>query len=252
MLERALAHLPIQIVLFQTNNNNKEQQRYLHLQQLISEETDEESFEATECDIDDTAVVFFSSGTTGLPKGVCASHYGLISQQRYLMLGHDMSVLLYFTSFYWISAVMMLIVGVLSGSTRVLVRLFDPARAIDAIERYRVSMCFLSPTYMYRILVDEPALVGRDTRCLSSMLVGGDVVVSDRLQQFRRALPHTRTHVIYGMTEACGLLSSFHPLDDEDFALNKPTSVGLPIPTISYKVSLLSFSLKTTFFFSSE
>lgn len=40
----------------------------------------ENDFEATTVDINETAVIFFSSGTTGLPKGICNTHYGLLSK----------------------------------------------------------------------------------------------------------------------------------------------------------------------------
>lgn len=44
-----------------------------------------ECFQPRMIDVHDTAFIFFSSGTTGLPKGICCSHYGLLVQQRSLM-----------------------------------------------------------------------------------------------------------------------------------------------------------------------
>lgn len=60
-------------------------EKYMQFEELLTPTGTEDSFEVAKVDIFDSAVIFFSSGTTGLPKGVCTHHYGLISQQRYMM-----------------------------------------------------------------------------------------------------------------------------------------------------------------------
>lgn len=58
-----------------------ESKKHLSFSQFITKTGTENSFEAKPADdLFDTVVIFFSSGTTGLPKGICATHYGLLSK----------------------------------------------------------------------------------------------------------------------------------------------------------------------------
>lgn len=69
------AGMKSEIVLF------GETSEYTPLSKFLAPTETEDSFEAIPVkNINDTAIIFFSSGTTGLPKGICATHYGLLSK----------------------------------------------------------------------------------------------------------------------------------------------------------------------------
>lgn len=78
----------LEIVLsnIQVSNNNKivvfgKTNKHISFSEFLNKTGTEDSFQPVAVkDIFDTVVIFFSSGTTGLPKGICATHYGLLSK----------------------------------------------------------------------------------------------------------------------------------------------------------------------------
>lgn len=58
--------------------------KHIPFSDFLIETGTEEKFKPKSFNIYDPALIFFSSGTTGLPKGIYCSHYALVSQQRYL------------------------------------------------------------------------------------------------------------------------------------------------------------------------
>lgn len=72
------AELDTEIVIFGDTD------KYIPFSDFLVSNGNEEAFEAIPVnDIHDTAVIFFSSGTTGLPKGILSPHYGLLAQNTY-------------------------------------------------------------------------------------------------------------------------------------------------------------------------
>lgn len=82
MMEKSLAEAEIydaQIIVFGDTDRN------IPFDEFLQSTGSEDTFEPKPVDdIFDTAVIFFSSGTTGLPKGICTTHYGILTQNAYL------------------------------------------------------------------------------------------------------------------------------------------------------------------------
>lgn len=81
MMENSIveAGLTTEIIVFGNTERNTS------FSEFIQETGTEHEFEARPVeDIFETAVIFFSSGTTGFPKGICSTHYGLLVQNAYL------------------------------------------------------------------------------------------------------------------------------------------------------------------------
>lgn len=82
LIIKACSGFDIKIIVI---GGNGKKENTIPFENFLIPTGNETNFRVRKVDIFDTAVIFFSSGTTGLPKGICAHHYGLISQQKYLM-----------------------------------------------------------------------------------------------------------------------------------------------------------------------
>jgi long-chain acyl-CoA synthetase len=96
--------------------------------------------------------------------------------------------------------VCVLLPGLASGATIVLLPLFDAAQCLDLIERWRCSYFFMLPT-MLRFVVEEQGRNARDVSSVRSCLVGGDTVPVI-LQECFRVLFGVPVRELFGMTEA--------------------------------------------------
>ncbi|RZB38699.1 4-coumarate--CoA ligase 1-like, partial [Asbolus verrucosus] len=227
-----LAKINTKLIIF---GNSKQHQQF---SEYLKPHEDEDNFTPTAAAVHDTAVIFFSSGTTGLPKGICQSHYALLAQGiNAINNGAVTGVNLYYSSLYWISAALFLTGTVLSGTARVVCKNFDPQEIWRIIDKYKVSFLFLAPNQ-----ASEMCKAGRpediDTSSLLTMLTGGGIFTEKLLLILRDLLPGTYISQAYGQTEVAGVLTCFKLNDVKDSLLlhYKPSSCGRPIKGISYKI----------------
>jgi acyl-CoA synthetase (AMP-forming)/AMP-acid ligase II len=159
---------------------------------------------------DDTAIIAFTTGSTGEPKGVCFSHRVLHAQVRALVeLGRirqdDVQLAL---------LPLLAILGPGLGCASVLPDMdasrpatVDPAKLAAAIERYGVTLGFGSPT-PWRVLADHCATRGIRLPRLSRVLVGGAPVPASLVERLRPVLgAGSAVEVVYGATEALPISS---------------------------------------------
>lgn len=81
LIEKSLSDIGIEaeIVVFGSSN------KYSSFEEFLEKKEDNENFQPCEdINVDDTAIIIFSSGTTGLSKGICTSHYSLLCQSSNL------------------------------------------------------------------------------------------------------------------------------------------------------------------------
>jgi acyl-CoA synthetase (AMP-forming)/AMP-acid ligase II len=123
----------------------------------------------------DIAALPYSSGTTGLPKGVMLSHYNLTSnlyQMRPTNLVTGDSVILDFLPFYHIYGMMVLMnSAIMQGATGIVVPRFDPDQILYFIEKYRVTDFFVVPPALLG-LCHHPKLAEHDHSSLRFILSG--------------------------------------------------------------------------------
>ncbi|XP_044268934.1 4-coumarate--CoA ligase 1-like [Tribolium madens] len=226
------AEISCKIVIFGNSDTHQQFEEYL------IPNSEEHDFRPVVVSPEDTAVIFFSSGTTGLPKGICQSHYALLAQAvNVINYGAITSVSLYYSSLYWISAVLFLTASVLSGTARVICQSFDPTQIWKILDKYEVSFAFLAPSQASEMLkVGRPDNV--DTSSLLCVLTGGGVFPEKQSLALRDLLPGTYISQGYGQTEVAGVLTCFNMNDVKDtLRLHyKPSSCGRPIHGIWYKI----------------
>jgi acyl-CoA synthetase (AMP-forming)/AMP-acid ligase II len=197
-----------------------------------------------EIDEDDPALILYTSGTTGRPKGATHSHRNLnclVQAQQAIIAARvppgftlPPSRALTSTPLFHVSGLHSGVIACLgAGNTTVWQDgKFDPISTLKVIERERCSTWTTMPTTLWRV-VHEPTAKAYDTSSLMHV-GGGGAAWSAALQQAIRDTfgEHISWGIGYGQTEACGLstTSSFAELQEH------PDTVGRPVPTCELKV----------------
>jgi long-chain acyl-CoA synthetase len=177
------------------------------------------------------AVIMYTSGTTARPKGVTHTHASLLAgAQAMASFGIDESqVMLCTTSMMHASGLVCTLLGAIhAGATAVLMPAFEPAGALDGIEKYRCTWVLALPAMM-RFMLDEQEKRPRDLNSLRVGISGGDSVPLKLQERFLKLFPQAAIRELYGITEiapvACGTPKA-----------NRPGSVGRPAAGIAMRV----------------
>lgn len=188
---------------------------------------------APEATPEEPAMMIYSSGTTGAPKGILLSHGALVQNAamtldvlRNTAADRYMTILPLFSSFG--HSFDFLQVGLLRASL-VILEQFDERRAVELIDRYRVTFMAGVPTMMARMF-DRANIGDRDITSLRLLDVGGGPV-SPRLKQMLRQEYGIDVVESYGLTEISPVASVQAPGRD-----NPLGSCGLPLPGIEVRV----------------
>ncbi|HEY2427524.1 MAG TPA: AMP-binding protein [Acidimicrobiales bacterium] len=166
-----------------------------------------------EPDEDDAAVLMYTGGTTGLPKGV------VIDNRAAILDMYKIGVRFSFTSDYvYLHQTPMFHVatfgGILAipavGGVTTYIPLFDPAEVLEVTERLQVSSTLMVPT-MIQMLLDHPEFSPGRLASLKSLVYGASPMPTVVLERLLKALPDLDVYQGYGMTESCGLLTILGP-----------------------------------------
>jgi malonyl-CoA/methylmalonyl-CoA synthetase len=183
-------------------------------------------------DSDDLAMVAYTSGTTGPPKGVALSHGNVLASLRAVMgawrwRGDDVLVHgLPLSHQHGLSGVQ---IGLLAGSRAVLLERFDPERLCDVVQREGATVVFAVPA-MYERLLGWEGFEGADVGSVRLWVSGSAPLapgVAARLSERLGELPLER----YGSTETGLSVSNLHD------GPRRAGSVGLPLPGLELALS---------------
>ncbi len=183
---------------------------------------------------DDTAVILYTSGTTGTPKGAELTHANLRENARtkvetLIRLGEDDVILGALPLFHSFGQTAAMNAGVLAGACLTLLARFDPVKALSVMERDRVTI-FLGVPTMYSAMLGVPAEQRPDTSSLRTCVSGGASLPVEVLRAFEQQFG-TAILEGYGLSETSPVASFNHP--DRD---RKPGSIGTPIRDVEMKV----------------
>jgi long-chain acyl-CoA synthetase len=188
---------------------------------------------------DEVAVLLYTSGTTGFPKGAMLTHSNLISNAEagvnVINVTHRDKILLFLPLFHSFSLTVCVILPIFSGATIFLLESVKPfSRVVNSIFRDRITLFIAVPT-IYNILSKKrmPFFL----RLIFKFLINIRACISGAA-----ALPEATVHAFeerfkipllegYGLTETSPIVS-VNPLN----GVRKPGSVGPPVPGVQVKV----------------
>ncbi|KAB2372631.1 class I adenylate-forming enzyme family protein [Actinomadura montaniterrae] len=153
---------------------------------------------------DDLAMLCYTSGTTGTPKGVMATNLTVLNHLArpgvYPYAGPD-AVLLNCAPVFHAAGAGWLWVPAYQGAHLVLLAQADPPAVLDALRRHRVTAALLVPAVL-RMLLDDPSLT--DLPDLRTIVYGASPIAEPVLRRAMAAFPGAGFVQVYGMTETTG------------------------------------------------
>ena len=211
-------------------------------------------------DPDDDACIFYTSGTTGFPKGAQLTHRGSVHNVMNLVFmsltaataeakakaagdieGKEMGnltstasqpVYMAPTPLFHVTANNCLLQPcTLVGGKIVLTYKWDPGRALELIEREGVTTFSGVPT-MSRELIAHPDWEKRDTSTIQGMGGGGAAVQPDLVDKIDKSLSKGAPSTGYGLTETHGIVTA----NAARFFVEKPASCGRAVPVCDVKL----------------
>jgi long-chain acyl-CoA synthetase len=182
---------------------------------------------------DDTAQILYTSGTTGTPKGAELTHGNLRSAaQMSVDLVHsnpDEVVFGALPLFHVFGLTSGLNSAVRAGAELTLLPRFDPAKALEIVQRDGVTILLGVPT-MYSAMLHQEGADQYDTASLKFCVSGGAAMPVEVLRAFEQQFD-CKVLEGYGLSETCGI-ASFNRPDRE----RKAGSIGTPVPGIDMKL----------------
>jgi long-chain acyl-CoA synthetase len=181
----------------------------------------------------DDAVILYTSGTTGRPKGAELTHAGLVSNAevtaRLFGVRPDDVVMGCLPLFHVFGLTCGLNVSVASAATLTLLPRFDPAKALDIMQRDRVTIFEGVPT-MYAAMLHLPDADPAKTATLRLCASGGAAMPVEILRGFEKKFGCIILEG-YGLSETSPVASFNHP-----DRVRKPGSIGTPIEGVEMRL----------------
>ena len=191
------------------------------------------AFDEPELIEEDVAVILYTSGTTGRPKGAMLTHKNLYSNAKdigeYLKMNHLDKVMTVLPMFHVFSLTVVVNAPLISGSTIIIVPKFSPKEIFRLAKKYEVTVFAGVPT-MYNFLYQYPDGDPNDFSTFRLCISGGSSLPVALLKNFEKKF-NVLISEGYGLSEASPV-TCFNPLDRP----RKPGSIGTSILNVENKI----------------
>ncbi|MDB5967862.1 MAG: AMP-binding enzyme family protein [Hydrocarboniphaga sp.] len=215
------------------------------IKRSIESDSDLQAPDRPAADENDPAIILFTSGATGAPKGAVLSHRSQVANLQNLLvssgrLPHTLSdtspiakTLLASPLFHIAGIQVVMMFAVIGGCIVMTEGRFDAQQVLVLLEREKITRWAGTPTMLLRVL-DQPDLKRFDTSSLQFLSTGGTFISTDLVNRMREAFPSIKGNaaVVYGLSEAGGTLCQ---LGGPEYA-QRPTAAGRPFPTVELRI----------------
>ncbi len=200
-------------------------------------------YQPQDFDENDIAELFYTSGTTGNPKGVALTHRNLHLHTLYAAIALkacDEDVVLHMIPLFHVNGLGQPHIFTLVGASHVLLRKYDPLMLLKLIHQYRVTHLIGVPT-MHAGVVNCPEFDQYDVSSLKFVMAGGAPASSTLLHTMQKKVIKTAM-AGYGLTETSPLICLAYPrkhlTDSEppEMQFQRQTATGWAIPGIKIRV----------------
>jgi steroid-24-oyl-CoA synthetase len=203
-------------------------------------------------DEDDEAVIFYTSGTTGKPKGAISTHRSMIANLQNTFYnaiagamanpqagspldtaGTQNASLLTSPLFHVSGCHSGMVVGLAAGIKLVIpVGKFEPEKAMQLIQEEKISVWATVPTMVWRV-VEHPDRHNYDLSTIGTVAYGGSPSAAELQRRVQETFPRVRTlGNAYGLTESSSVATA---IGGQEF-IDRPESVGRPMPVVELRI----------------
>ena len=190
----------------------------------------------------DIAGMFYTSGTTGRPKGVPTTHEAFLSNAESMLRGlgtpladgRELRTLISVPLFHVTGCNSQLLTAAYAGGTAVILPALDLPALARALAAEQISFLVTVPA-VYALLLRHPAFASADISAVRWVGYGGAPIAPALVSALKKAFPAAGVFNGYGMTETASLLTV---LPDAD-AVEHADSVGYAVPVVDLKVDPL-------------
>jgi len=183
----------------------------------------------------DAAAIFYTSGTTGFPKGAVTSHGNFLSNaetcRRALSVAPEgLRTLISVPLFHVTGCNSQLLVAMYLGGTAVIMPAFEVGAFLRAIEKERIDTLTSVPA-IYWLAISQPAFATTDISSVRSVSYGGAPIAPELVARLGQAFPNARLGNGFGLTETSSV-TTFLP---HEFVVHAD-SVGFPAPVCDVRL----------------
>ncbi|MDP6422877.1 MAG: long-chain-fatty-acid--CoA ligase [SAR202 cluster bacterium] len=211
---------------------------------LLNESSDEERY--PEAGDDDLAVIMFTAGTTGSPKGVMLSHESFSSYILSNVSPADPDVderNILTVPLYHIAGMQAVVSAVYAGRTLIIQRQFDALGWMQLVEEHKVDRAMMVPT-MLKLLMDHEEFHSHDLNSLKVITYGAAPMPIQVIKRAIEELPNAHFINAFGQTETAATITMLPPEDhiltgtpeEIDRKLKRLSSIGKPLVDVEVRI----------------